>query len=324
MTANDDRIDARDWTLLAVLSVLWGGSFFFNGVVLKELPPLTVVLLRVALAAMILLPVLRAYQIRFPVGLTGWKPFFAIALLNNVLPFSLIVIGQTYIPSGLASILNATTPLFTVMVMAAAGDEKLHARRVVGIVTGLIGVIILHGQDLHGQDLHGQDLHGQDPGFQSGEGVGILLCLAAAFSYGLSALYARRKLSNSPPLATATFQLLASALMMTIVAAVFERPWQLPMPGVTTWLAMIGLAALSTALAYIVFFQVLRRSGSTNVMLVTLLIPVTAILLGYLMLGESISLREMIGALVIGSALLLMDGRVLKLIPGFSIPKTTP
>ena len=206
MTANDDRIDARDWSLLAVLSVLWGGSFFFNGVVLKELPPLTVVLLRVALAAMILLPVLRAYQIRFPVGLSGWKPFFAIALLNNVLPFSLIVIGQTYIPSGLASILNATTPLFTVLVMAAAGDEKLHARRVVGVVTGLIGVIILHGQDLHGQD----------PGFQSGEGVGILLCLAAAFSYGLSALYARRKLSNSPPLATATFQLLASALMMTM------------------------------------------------------------------------------------------------------------
>ncbi len=314
MTANDDRIDARDWSLLAVLSVLWGGSFFFNGVVLKELPPLTVVLLRVALAAMILLPVLRVCQIRFPVGLSGWKPFFAIALLNNVLPFSLIVMGQTYIPSGLASILNATTPLFTVLVMAAAGDEKLHARRVVGVVTGLIGVIILHGQDVHGQDR----------GFQSGEGVGILLCLAAAFSYGLSALYARRKLSNSPPLATATFQLLASALMMTIVAAVFERPWQLPMPGMTTWLAMIGLSALSTALAYIVFFQVLRRSGSTNVMLVTLLIPVTAILLGYLVLGESISLREIIGALVIGSALLLMDGRVLKLIPGFSIPKTTP
>ena len=319
MTANDNRIDARDWSLLAVLSVLWGGSFFFNGVVLKELPPLTVVLLRVALAAMILLPVLRAYQIRFPVGLSGWKPFFAIALLNNVLPFSLIVMGQTYIPSGLASILNATTPLFTVLVMAAAGDEKLHARRVVGVVTGLIGVIVLRGQDVHGQDLHGQA-----PGFQSGEGVGILLCLAAAFSYGLSALYARRKLSNSPPLATATFQLMASGLMMTIVAAVFERPWQLPMPGVTTWLAMIGLSALSTALAYIVFFQVLRRSGSTNVMLVTLLVPVTAILLGYLVLGESISLREIIGALVIGSALLLMDGRVLKLIPGFSIPKTTP
>jgi drug/metabolite transporter (DMT)-like permease len=193
--------------------------------------------------------------------------------------------------------------------MAAAGDEKLHPRRVAGVVTGLIGVIILHGQDLHGQDLHGQD-----PGFQGGEGIGILLCLAAAFSYGLAALYARRKLSNSPPLATATFQLLASSLMMTIIAAVLERPWQLPMPGATTWLAMMGLAGLSTALAYIVFFQVLRRSGSTNVMLVTLLIPVTAILLGYLVLGESISLREIVGALVIGSALLLIDGRVLSFV----------
>jgi len=105
--------------------------------------------------------------------------------------------------------------------------------------------------------------------------LGILLCLAAAFSYGLSALYARRKLSDSPPLATATFQMLASMLMMMVVAGVVERPWQLPMPGVSTWLALAGLAVLSTALAYIVFFQILRRSGSTNVMLVTLLIPVT-------------------------------------------------
>jgi drug/metabolite transporter (DMT)-like permease len=314
MTENDNRIDARDWSLLGLLSVLWGGSFFFNGVVLRELPPLTVVLLRVALAAMILLPVSWVYRIRFPAGRSGWTPFFAIALLNNILPFSLIVIGQTYIPSGLASILNATTPLFTVVVMAAAGDEKLHPRRVAGVVTGLIGVIILHGQDLHGKNL----------GFQTGEGIGILLCLAAAFSYGLAALYARRRLSDSPPLATATFQLLASSLMMTMIAAVFERPWQLPMPGATTWLAMIGLAGLSTALAYIVFFQILRRSGSTNVMLVTLLIPVTAILLGYLVLGESISPREVAGALVIGSALLLIDGRLLNFVPGRSIPKASP
>jgi drug/metabolite transporter (DMT)-like permease len=147
---------------------------------------------------------------------------------------------------------------------------------------------------------------------ESGQGVGILLCLAAAVSYGLSALLARRLLSNSPPLGTATFQMLASAGMMTVVAGLVERPWQLPMPGPSTWLAVIGLAALSTALAYIVFFQILRRSGATNVMLVTLLIPVTAILLGYLVLGEKISLREIAGALVIGSALLLIDGRVLK------------
>jgi drug/metabolite transporter (DMT)-like permease len=278
--------------------VLWGGSFFFNGVVLRELPPFTLVLLRVALAALMLLPLLYARGVPFPVGWNGWKPFFLVALFNNVLPFSLIVTGQTYIPSALASILNATTPLFTVLVMAAAGEEKLILRRVAGVIVGLIGVIILRGGGL--------DL-------ASGQGLGILLCLAAAFSYGISALVARRCLADSPPLATATFQLMASSLMMAVVAGLFERPWQLPMPGAVTWLAVFGLAALSTALAYIVFFQILRRSGATNVMLVTLLVPVTAILLGAFVLGEHISLREIAGALVIGSALLLIDGRVLKL-----------
>jgi drug/metabolite transporter (DMT)-like permease len=304
MTPTDDRIDARDWSLLGILSVLWGGSFFFNGVVLREVPPLTLVLLRVALASLFLLPLLRVYRIRFPTGFSAWKPFIAIGLFNNVLPFSLIVAGQTYIPSGLASILNATTPLFTVVVMAAAGEEKLHARRIAGVIVGLIGVIILHGDGFDGKGL----------GFESGQGIGILLCLAGAFSYGLSALLARRLLSNSPPLGTATFQMLASTAMMVVVAGVIDRPWQLPMPGATTWLGVIGLAALSTALAYIVFFQILRRSGATNVMLVTLLIPVTAILLGYLVLGEQISPHEILGALVIGSALLLIDGRALEIL----------
>jgi len=304
MTTTDNRIDARDWSLLGVLSVLWGGSFFFNGVVLREVPPLTLVLLRVVLASIFLLPLLRVYRIRFPKGISGWTPFIAIGLLNNVLPFSLIVVAQTYIPSGLASILNATTPLFTVVVMAAAGEEKLHARRIAGVIVGLIGVVILHGGGFHGKGL----------GFESGQGIGLLLCLAGAFSYGLSALLARRLLSNSPPLGTATFQMLASTAMMVVVAGVIDRPWQLPMPGATTWLGVIGLAALSTALAYIVFFQILRRSGATNVMLVTLLIPVTAILLGYLVLGEQISPHEILGALVIGSALLLIDGRALEIL----------
>jgi drug/metabolite transporter (DMT)-like permease len=297
MTTKDTSIDARDWSLLGLLSILWGGSFFFNGVVLRELPPFTVVLLRVTLAALMLLPLLWLYRVRFPTGLSGWKPFIAIGLFNNVLPFSLIVVGQTFIPSGLASILNATTPLFTAVVMTVAGEEKLQARRIAGVIVGLIGVIILHGDGL---------------GLERGQGFGILLCLAAALSYGVSALVARRLPSDVPPLGAATFQMLVSAAMMIVVAGAVEHPWRLPMPGAATWLAVIGLAALSTALAYIVFFQILRRSGATNVMLVTLLIPVTAILLGYLVLGEKISLREIAGALVIGSALLLIDGRVLK------------
>lgn len=297
MPSSEDRIDARAWLLLIVLSVLWGGSFFFNGVVLRELPPFTTVLLRVSLAAIILLPGVWLCRLEFPRGVAGWKPFFAVALFNNVLPFSLIVSGQTYVASGLAAILNATTPLFTILVMAIAGEERLSAPRVVGLIVGLFGVIILRGDAL---------------GFAGGQGLGILLCLAGAFSYGIAALVARRHLGGTPPLASATFQLLASTVMMTVVAGAIERPWQLPMPGASTWFAVLGLAALSTALAYIVFFQILQRSGATNVMLVTLLIPVTAILLGTFVLGESISLREIAGAVVIGSALLVIDGRVLK------------
>ena len=299
MPLNDNRIDARDWSRLALLSVLWGGSFFFNGAALRELPPLTLVCLRVALGAAILLPLLRMQGIGLPKGVTGWTPFVAIGLLNNVIPFSLIVIGQTFIPSRLASILNATTPLFTVLVMAAAGEEALRTRRVAGVALGLAGVVILRGWGIE---------------TRPGQGFGILLCLGGALSYGFAALAARRLLKDSAPLGTATFQLMASTAMMAIVAASVEQPWRLPMPGLTTWLAVLGLAALSTALAYIVFFQILRRSGATNVMLVTLLIPVTAILLGWLVLGEPISLREIAGAVVVGSALLVIDGRAMKLL----------
>jgi len=296
MTSKDGRIEPQDWSLLGLLAVLWGGSFVFNGLALKELPPLTLVLLRVGLAALILLPVLRLRGLGFPKGVAGWRPFFAVALFNNVVPFSLIVIGQTFITSGLASVLNATTPLFTIIVMAAAGEERLSTRRIAGLIAGLVGVVILRGA----------------PDLDRSGGFGILFGLGAALSYGIAGLLARRTLAHSPPLATATFQLLASSLMMLIVAALVDRPWTLVMPGLQTWFAVIALAALSTALAYIVFFQILRRSGATNVALVTLLIPVTAIVLGAWLLGESIALREAIGAAVIGSSLLVIDGRIFK------------
>ncbi|WP_409999087.1 DMT family transporter [Bradyrhizobium sp. SZCCHNPS1003] len=292
-------MDTRDWSLLGLLSLLWSGSFIFNGLALKELPPLTLVLLRIVLAAAILLPLLRLRGLGFPKGFAGWRPFFAVALFNNVVPFCLIVIGQTFITSGLAAVLNATTPLFTIVVMAAAGEERLSARRAAGLVVGLVGVVILRG---------GPGLDG------SAGGYGFLFGLGASLSYGIAALLVRRHLAHSPPLATATFQLSASSVMMLAIAAVVDQPWRLPIPGLQTWLAVIGLAALSTAFAYIVFFQILRRSGATNVMLVTLLIPLTTILLGSLVLGESISLREIGGALVIGSALLAIDGRIFSVI----------
>jgi drug/metabolite transporter (DMT)-like permease len=299
-------IDRRDWYLLILLSVLWGGSFFFAGVAVRELPPLTIVLARVAFAAILLTPVMWAHGTRFPSTIAGWKPFFVMAVLNNVIPFSLIVIGQTMIASGLASVLNAMTPLFTVLVMAAFGEEALNARRVAGAILGLLGVVILRGQQLD---------------HSLAQTIGILLCLGAALSYGFAGLWGRRKLSRIAPLTAATCQLVCSSVMMLALAAAIEWPRGLHMPGAATWWSLLGFAALSTALAYIVFFQILVRSGATSVMLVTLLIPITAILLGHFVLGEALKGREIAGALVIGSALILMDGRVFGL---FTRPEKRP
>ncbi len=292
------RMDERDWSRLVLLSVLWGGTFFFTGVALKELPPLTLVFLRLSIAALILLPPLWVNGVRFPAGIAGWRPFAVMALINNVIPFSLLVMAQTYIPSGMASVLNATTPVFTVLVAAAFGEERLIFRRVAGVLLGLCGVIILKGYDFD---------------ISSNQSIGIALCLGATISFGFSALWATRKLAGTPPIGTATFQLISASLMMAVLASIFDRPWQLQMPGLVTWLAILGIASLSTALAFILFFQIVTRSGASNVMLVTLLVPVSAILLGYFFLGERIEAREIVGALVIASALLVMDGRVFRL-----------
>jgi drug/metabolite transporter (DMT)-like permease len=284
----------QDWLLLVFLSTLWGGSFFFVGAAERELPPLTIVLARVLLAALMLLPFVRLLGGALPKHPIDWLPFAGMGLLNNVIPFSLFATAMTYIPSGMASVLNATTPLFTVLVLAGFGEERLIARRIVGVVIGLIGVVIL-----------------RQPGPASpDQAVGIFLCLGAALSYGCAGLWARRMLAGVPPITSAAGQLVSSSVMMAVVASAVERPWRLPMPSLAIWLSLIGLAALSTALAYIVFFRILARSGATNVMLVTLLIPVTAILLGWLVLGEPLAAREIAGALVIGSALIAIDGRI--------------
>jgi drug/metabolite transporter (DMT)-like permease len=287
-------IDPRDWALLALLSVLWGGSFFFAGVAVRELPPLSIVSARVGLAALLLLPLHWIMIGRLPSGPGAWRAFLVMAMLNNVIPFSLIVTAQHGIASGLASVLNATTPLFTVVVLAAFGEEKLLPRKIVGVLAGLGGIAILEWQ-----------------GSFAFADARALLCLGAALSYGFAGLWGRRHLAGVAPLTSATCQLICSTLIMSLLAAMFERPWHLPIPSASTLWSLVGLAALSTALAYIVFFQILVRSGSANVMLVTLLVPVTSIFLGHFVLGEVVRVRDIIGALVIASSLLIVDGRVL-------------
>ena len=288
-------MNRTEWGLLILLSVLWGGAFFCVGVAVTELPPLTVVLARVGIAAAVLLALLWSLGRSLPRGLFAWTPFLVMGLLNNVLPFSLLNAGQTMVSVGLASIMNAMTPLFTALVMASFREERLTANRAVGVLLGIVGVAVIARPDALSEDARL---------------LGIGLCLSAALSYGFAALWGRRHLADIAPLDSATCQLVSSTLVIAVAVAVVDRPWTLPMPGVGIWLALGALAVFGTALAYIVFFEILVRAGGSNVMLVTLLMPVTALLLGNLFLSEPILAFEIAGAAIIGLGLLFIDGRV--------------
>jgi drug/metabolite transporter (DMT)-like permease len=298
MSQQPQSINLKSWGLLLLLSVLWGSSFFFAGVSVREVPPLTVVFVRVGLAVFMLLPIFWYYGYNLPSSFQSWMPFIGMGVLNNVIPFALLFFAQTQITVGLVSIINAMTPLFTVVVMTAFSIEKLTLNRFVGVILGIIGVVILQG--------FGGLLNGT-------QSLGIMLGLGATLSYGFSALWARRHLTGVPPLKSATCQLICSTVIMTVVVSIVEQPWTLDMPSIEACLSLLAMALFGTAMAYIVFFKILVSAGASNVMLVTLLIPITAVMLGSMFLDEIIRTQEIIGALVIGFGLLFIDGRILKL-----------
>ncbi len=285
-----------EWGLLLVLALLWGGSFFFSKIAVGAMPPLTVVLCRVTLAALTLNVAVLLGGRRMPADRGLWGAFFVMGLLNIVIAFSLIFWGQTQIASGLAAILNATTPLFTVLVAhVATNDEKLSASRLLGVLTGVVGVAVMIG-----------------PGaFAGGGTLARIAVLGAALSYSFAAIWGRR-FRDLPPVITATGQLSASALVMAPVALLIDRPWSLEVPSPRVVWALIALALLSTAAGYIVYFALLARAGATNVLLVTLLIPPSALLLGSLFLAEAVEPRDLAGLAFIAGGLAAIDGRFLR------------
>lgn len=285
-----------DWLLLIALSLVWGGSFFFSKVAVAELPPLTIVLIRVGLAAAALLPVLWLAGQGLPRDRGTWAAFFGMGMLNNLIPFCLIVWGQTRIGSGLAAILNATTPLFTVLVAhVLTADEKMTPKRLAGVLLGLAGVVVLIGPQVLGG--------------LGGEVTAQIAILGAALSYAFAGIFGRR-FRGLPPMVTATGQVSATSLMMLPIVCLVDRPWSLPMPSGTAVLSLVGLALLSTSLAYVLYFKLLARVGATNTVLVTLLIPPSAMLLGHLVLGEILSGRAWMGMALIGLGLIALDGRL--------------
>lgn len=291
---------AREWSLLVALSLLWGCTFFFTGVALRELPPFTLMALRVGIAALTLVLVLRAMGLRLPRGVAVWRAFAVMGLINSVVPFSLLIWSQTEIPTALAAVLNATTPLSTAVVAHVfTDDEKLTANRIAGVLIGLLGVAVMIGPDAL-------------KGFSAGL-VAQLAAIGATISYAFASVYGRnfRRLGVAP-LLTATGQLIMAAIIAAPIALAFDRPWQLPMPGVETWLAVVAFAVPSTALAFIIYFRLLATAGATNLVLVTFLLPVSAIVLGVVVLGERLDPKHLLGMALIGLGLAAIDGRLLR------------
>jgi drug/metabolite transporter (DMT)-like permease len=288
---------AREWLLLLLLSVLWGASFYFFKVLIPELPALTIVLGRVGLAALLmnLLIVLKGDSM--PTSPRAWGAFLVMGLLNNVVPFFLIVWSEIRISSGLASILNATTPIFAVLAAHfATANEKLNWSKGVGVLCGFLGVVVLIGPSMLVSVSRDQV-------------PADLACLLAALILALAGIYGRR-FKSMPSLTVATGQVTASTLVLLPITLVVDQPWNLPNPSIHAWQALIGNAVLSTALAYVLYFRVLATAGATNTLLVTFLVPISAILLGVVFLREAFTVQTLEGMLLIGVGLAAIDGRL--------------
>ena len=289
-------IDARDWGLILLLSLLWGGAFILTEVVLERLLPFTVVLGRVGFAALALWAVAFLSGHRFPTALRLWGAFLVMGMLNNAVPFSLIVSGQTAITGGLAAVFNATTPLFSVILAHfLTGEERITWNRLSGILLGVAGVGVLLGPET---------LSGLGD-----VGVGQLLVLGAALSYACAAIYGRR-FRGLPPTVIAAGQVTCATCLILPLALVLDQPWTFS-PTLATWGALLTLSFVGTAAAYMIYFRVLASAGATNLMLVTLLIPVSAIAMGVAFLGEPVGPRDLAGAAFILGGLLAIDGRLL-------------
>lgn len=295
-------MSALDWTKLLLIGGIWGGSFFFARVAVAEVHPLMLVLLRVAIAAIALHVYLavRGPSFRVTPSLAG--RLLLLGTVNNALPFSLIFIGQTQMGAGLASVLNATTPFWTILIANAfIADERLSWNKLCGVLLGIAGVAVMVG-----------------PGIVASLGGAVwakFAVVGASVSYAVALVYARG-FKGVPPIIMTTGQLTAASAIMLPIALLTSSPGDLLSVSMPVWAAVLAIALLSTAVAYILFFGLIGSAGATNASLTTLIVPVSAILLGFLFLGERLALFEVAGMVLIALGLVTIDGRILRRFKG--------
>ena len=290
---------AKDWLLIALLAFIWGGSFLFGRILMIEWPPFTVVFLRVFIAALTLWVFVLMTARKFPMERSILSAVLIMGILNNVIPFSLILIGQQEIGSGLAAVVNAMTPIWTLIIANQfTSDEKFSTNKILGICFGFMGVATLIGADF----MQGLTASAWAQG----------AVLGATISYGFAGVWGKR-FKGQDPIIISTGQLTASSLVMLPLIFLIEDPFSIPAPDLEMIVALLGLAIVCTAFAYVLFFKILSNVGATNVSLVTFLVPISAILLGIFWLGETLTLSNIIGMILIITGLSLVDGRILKM-----------
>src|SRR5436305_3654208 len=303
------QLNRTDWLILGSLALIWGGAFFFIGVAVRHVPPLTYVWLRLTIAAAAMWLFLLFKPARLQLPREVWGSILLLALLNNALPFALFGWGQTHIASGLASILNATTPIWGVLVAHfLTHDERMNPRKIAGVLLGFGGVATMIGPTLLSS--------------LGTSALAELACVIAALSYALAAVWARRfRQMGISPLSVTTGQLTAGAVIMLPSSMIVDRPWTHAFPPLTAWGAIVALALLCTAFGDVLYFRLIETSGATNALLVTLLVPPVAILLGGLFLGDNLAPQDFAGLALIAPGLAAIDGRLLSL---FSRPRQLP
>jgi drug/metabolite transporter (DMT)-like permease len=297
-------MNRSDWLILLTLAVIWGGAFFFIGVAVRHVPPLTYVWLRLSIAAAAMWVYVKGRGGSLGLPRQVWGAIVLLAVLNNALPFALFGWGQTHIASGLASILNATTPIWGVVVAHfLTHDERMTPRKIAGVALGFGGVATMIG-----------------PALLSNIGTNALAqlaCVTASLSYALAAVWARRfRRMGIAPIAVTTGQLSAGALIMLPVSMIVDQPWTRAFPPVSAWAAISALALFCTAFGYVLYFRLIDRAGATNALLVTLLVPPVAILLGAAFLGETLAPQDFLGLALIALGLAAIDGRLVSYVSG--------
>ncbi|RLQ88202.1 DMT family transporter [Notoacmeibacter ruber] len=297
----DRQMSAREWMKLIILSVLWGGTFVLTVVALKGFVPVALVAWRLAIAAITLLLICSLWRISLRPLFQCGRRLVLLAILNNAIPFFLISTGQTEIGAGLASIFNSTTPLWTALIATyVVGRETLKGLKLAGIIIGIVGVATLVG-----------------PAALAGLGgpPWAMACLVgAAISYGFGANLARG-FGDIPPILIATGQCACSSVIVMAAALFTVGPEGLVTENVAAIASIVTIGTLMTAGAYLLYFDLIAKAGATNGSLVTVLIPISAILAGVFFFGETMTANGWLGFGLITSGLLMIDGRIFRRAP---------